>query len=308
MGQFGDALFHFAQWVDLAAVLILAGGCVFLLVVWRPSATAARPPTVESMFLKRGRRLVVAAWVVAVSASIPLVIRAGPLGLEGLRLGLLVVGGLALLASQGFRLRGDSVGSGALPAMVGSAALLSLLLSAALTGHARGSALPLPNLMVALIHVTAAAAWVGGLVVLVAIAFPSVRGVVENDRAALLAPVVARFSDLAVWSVAAVVASGTYSAWMEIRGLGAVTASTYGLVFLAKLGAFLPVLALGGINNRWTKPRLVSAVRDQTPTKSSLILLRRMVAVEIGLIAVVLALTVLLLELSPPAISGAGHN
>jgi putative copper export protein len=177
-------------------------------------------------------------------------------------------------------------------------------MSAALTGHARGSALPVPNLMVALIHVTAAAAWVGGLVALVTVAFPSVRGMMETDRAALLAPVVARFSDLAIWSVIAVVASGTYSAWMEIRGLDAVTASTYGLVFLAKLAAFLPVLALGGINNRWTKPRLVRAVRDQTP---SLVLLRRMVALEIALIAVVLALTVFLLQLSPPAISAASQ-
>jgi putative copper export protein len=87
----------------------------------------------------------------------------------------------------------------------------------------------------------------------------------------------------------------------EIRGLREVTASTYGLVFLAKLGAFMPVLALGGVNNRWTKPRLLKAVRQETPARSSLALLRRLVALEIGLIAVVLALTVFLLQLSPPA-------
>jgi len=113
---------------------------------------------------------------------------------------------------------------------------------------------------------------------------------------------VARFSDLAVLSVLAIVASGTYSAWMEIRGLREVTASTYGLVFLAKLVAFMPVLALGGVNNRWTKPRLMKAVRQEMPARSSLVLLRRLVALEIGLIAVVLALTVFLLQLSPPAL------
>jgi copper transport protein len=289
--------------MNLAAVLVLAGGCVFLLIVWRRSAMPARPLSVEREFLRRVKSLVVTSWVVAVSASIPLVIREGFLRLEGLRLGLLVIGGLTLLAAGVFWLRHDSPRSRGLPAIVGSGAFLALL-SAALTGHARGSTLPIPNLMVALIHVTAAAAWVGGLVALIAVAFPSVRGIVETDRAALLAPVGARFSDLAVWSVIAVVASGTYSAWIEIRGLGAVTASTYGLVFLAKLAAFLPVLALGGINNRWTKPRLVRAVRDQTPAKSSLLLLRRMVVLEIALIAVVLGLTVFLLQLSPPAISG----
>jgi copper transport protein len=113
---------------------------------------------------------------------------------------------------------------------------------------------------------------------------------------------VARFSDLAVLSVLAIVASGTYSAWIEIRGLREVTASTYGLVFLAKLAAFMPAVALGGVNNRWTKPRLLKAVRQETPARSSLILLRRMVALEIVLIAVVLALTVFLLQLSPPAL------
>ena len=164
--------------------------------------TPARPLAVEHTFLSRVRRLVVASWVVAVSASILLVIREG--------------------------LRHDPPRPRRLSAIVGSAGLLVLLMSAALTGHARGSALPVPNLMVALIHVTAAAAWVGGLVALVTVAFPSVRGMMETDRAALLAPVVGRFSDLAVWSVIAVVASGTYSAWMEIRGLDAVTASSYG--------------------------------------------------------------------------------
>lgn len=164
--------------------------------------------------------------------------------------------------------------------------------------------MPFPNLLVALIHVSAAAAWVGGLVTLIAVAFPAVRDQAETDRAALLAAVVARFSDFAVWAVFAVVASGTYSAWMEIRELRAVTASTYGLVFLAKLAAFTPVLALGGINNRWTKPRLLRAVRRGTAAGSSLQLLRRLVALEIALIAVVLGLTVFLLQLSPPAIAG----
>jgi putative copper export protein len=177
----------------------------------------------------------------------------------------------------------------------------SLLVSAALTGHARTSSLPLPNLMVALVHVTAAAAWVGGLFMLVAVALPAVRDQADGNRAALLAPVVSRFSDLALWSVFAVVASGTYSAWMAMGEARAVTGSTYGLVFLAKLSAFLPVLALGGVNNRWTKPRLVRAAREETSGTRALVVLRRLVALEIALVAVVLAFTVFLLQLSTPA-------
>jgi uncharacterized membrane protein len=305
--------------VDLGAVLIAAGAGIFFLVVWKGSSTSPRPDSVEAMFMSRWRRMVIVSWIAAVLGSMPLVIRADSPGKEGLRLGLLLIGGLTWLvagpggwspavrhssdpAKHARGRQGDPVPL--LSWMLAVGALSALLLSTALSGHARGSSLPFPNLLVALIHVTAAAAWVGGLVSLVALAFPAMRDQAETDRAALLVPVVARFSDVAVWAVFAIVASGTYSAWMEIRGLHAVTASTYGLVFLAKLAAFVPVLALGGVNNRWTKPRLMRAVRGQAAAGSSLRLLRRLIALEIALIAVVLGLTVFLLQLSPPALAG----
>jgi copper transport protein len=304
MASVREVLLRAAQWMDLGAVLIAAGAGIFLHVVWRRSS-AERPASVEAAFVERWRRIVVVSWVVAVVASIPLTILEGAIGVEGLRLGLLLFAGLIWLGPI-------ALGPGALrrsrvvPPLLGTMALVALLLSAALSGHARGSSLPVPNVLVALIHVAAAAAWVGGLVALVAVAFPAARDQVEADRASILAPVVARFSDLAVLSVLAIVASGIYSAWMEIGTLRAVTTSNYGLIFLAKLAAFLPVLALGGINNRWTKPRLVRAVRDRMNARASLLLLRRLVALEIGMIAVVLALTVLLLQLSPPVTSGGG--
>lgn len=304
MGDLEDALLRMALWVGLGGVLVAAGSGFFFIVVWGHSRTVARPPSVERAFVRRWRRLVVLSWIVAASSSIPLVLWEGPLGVEGLRLGLVLIAGLMWLVAGRAGWPEGVRRSGLLPKTLGVSALLALLLSAALSGHARGSSLPLPNVLVAVIHVAAAAAWVGGLVALVAVAFPAVREQEESERAAILAPVVARLSDLAVLSVLAIVASGIYSAWMEIRGVEAVTASTYGLVFLAKLAAFAPVLALGGVNNRWTKPRLLKAVREDTPARSPLILLRRLVALEIALIAVVLALTVFLLQLSPPAITG----
>jgi copper transport protein len=190
------------------------------------------------------------------------------------------------------------------PRILGVVALLGLLFSVALTGHARGSSLPLPNVLVALVHVTGAAAWVGGLVVLVAVVFPAVRAHDAGERAALLAPVVARFSDLALWSVFVLVASGTYSAWSGIRDVDAVTGTTYGWVFLAKLLVFVPAVALGGVNNRWTKPRLMSAARRTDPPRSPVRVIRRLVALEIALVAVVLGLTAFLVHLTPPIMLG----
>jgi uncharacterized membrane protein len=301
MGPVEEVLLRVAHWVVLGAVLIAAGGGIFLHVVWRRSSNGARPASVETSFMELWKRIVIGSWMVAVTASILLVILEGPLGIEGFRLGLLLAGGLMWFLGRMAGRYHEVQLAHVFGSILGGLTLSALLLSAALTGHARGSSLPLPNLLVAMIHVAAAAAWVGGLVVLLAVAFPSARGQEDAHRAAILGPVVARFSDLAVLSVVAIVASGVYSAWMEIGALRAVTTSTYGLVFLAKLGAFLPVLALGGVNNRWTKPRLVKAVRDQADARSSLLLLRRLVAVEIALIAVVLALTVFLLQLTPPA-------
>jgi uncharacterized membrane protein len=314
-GRAEEALLRLAQWVDLGLVLVAGGAGIFFLVVWRRSAIPSRPAAVEERFIRGWRRTFIGSWVGAILASIPLLIRAGSPGAESLRLGLLVVGGIAWFAvtrsrseliSASFR---ETVGRSVagnpdpgflVPRVLAAMALLLLLLSAAITGHARTSSLPLPNLLVALVHVTAAAAWAGGLVTLVTMAFPSVRGQEEGDRARLLAPVIARFSDVAAWSVFAVVASGTYSAWAEIGDLRALTASTYGLVFLAKLGAFVPVLTLGAVNNRWTKPRLVRAAREDLSGSSSLLVLRRLVALEIVLVAVVLVLTVFLLSLPPP--------
>lgn len=283
-----EAVLRAAQWGNLGGLLVAAGAVVFLLAVWHRSAGPPRPESVEARFTHGWRRVVMASWVVAILGSISLLIRSGSPGVEAARLGLLVIGGVALFAQ---RRHGWPVGIGA---------LLVLLVSAALSGHARTSSLPVPNLLVALVHVGAAAAWVGGLVVLVAVAFPAVREQAPGDRAMVLAPVVARFSDLALWSVFAVVASGTYSAWMAIGGVRALTASTYGLVFVAKMSAFLPVLVVGGVNNRWTKPRLLRAVREEASGSRPLVILRRLVALEVALVAVVLAFTVFLLQLSPP--------
>ncbi len=301
MGQLGEALLQIARWAGLAAVLIASGAGLFVVVVWSQGA-ATRAFPVETSFRERWKRLVVVSWLVAALVSIPLLIEDGPFEWEALRFGLILLGGIAWLAAARGGWPHRTRPSGILSPLLGLVGLLALLFSAALSGHARGSSLPVPNLIVALVHVAAAAAWVGGLVTLLAVAFPAVRERGETERAGILAPTVARFSDLAVLSVIAIVSSGTYSAWVEIQGIREVTASTYGLVFLAKMVAFVPVLALGGVNNRWTKPRLLKAARNELPARSSLVLLRRLVALEITLIAVVLALTVFLLELSPPAL------
>jgi putative copper export protein len=115
-----------------------------------------------------------------------------------------------------------------------------------------------------------------------------------------MAPVVARFSNLAVVSVVAVITSGVYSSWVEVRTLGGLTGSVYGVVLLAKLGTLVPILAIGAINNRWTTRRLLRAADSGASGRAGMATLRRLVAWEVALLAALVGLTALLLSLSPP--------
>jgi putative copper export protein len=323
-----DVLLAVATWVGLTGVLVVSGAGLFSLAVWYRGAIPGRPrpQEVERVLAHRWNRLVAVAWVFAALGSLSSFVLAEDWAAEGLRLALVVLPAAVWLVRS--RLRrglmqpapartgGPSIPAGpdrqpAAPGRSGGAgsrrsraldavSILALLLAAALAGHARGSSPLIPNVAVALVHVAGIAAWAGGLVALVAMAFPAARVLDEGERVRVLAPVVARFSDVAVVAVFAIVASGVYSSWVEIRTLGALTGSTYGLVFLGKLAAFLPAVALGAVNNRWTRPRLLQAAREDRPGLRALALLRRSIAMEVALVAVVLALTAALLSLTPP--------
>lgn len=322
-----DVLHAAATWVGLTGILVASGAGLFRQTMWN-GARQERPrsPDVEQVFAHRWDRLVAAAWVMAAAGAVSSLVLSEDRMVEGLRLGLVVLPGVTWLvrrrllsrvmqpiparaagsshpASQNAERsasRHDGRSEARPSRALDAACILALLMAAALAGHARGSSPLIPNMAVALVHVAGIAAWAGGLVVLVAVAFPAAQVVDDGERVRVLAPVVARFSDIAVVAVFSIIASGVYSSWVEIRTLGALTGSTYGLVLLAKLAAFVPALALGAVNNRWTRPRLLQAAREDRPAPEVLALLRRSVTLEVALVVLVLAVTAALLSLSPP--------
>jgi copper transport protein len=339
-GTVEGALAGFGRWLSFASLLILSGAVAFMLLIWRrPGKDAAdRPEDVEARFVRTWRRVLVWCWATAVGATVLLYVLQGavagdlPLhralspdvlgevartrfGIVSLvRLGLLVLAGGLWLALRGRMVprAGRSVGAAAarpLPPRwsVAAAAVLAigLLATPGLAGHA-GTTPPLAaNVPADVLHMVGAAVWLGGLTLLVAGAFPATRGLAGRDRLVVLAPVVSRFSDVALVAVGTLVASGIFRAWAEVRAFRALTGATYGVVLLVKLGVFVPLLALGAINNRWTKPRIERAAREQSPTRAPLGTLRRLVATEIALATVVLAVTAFLVNL-PPARVDAG--
>jgi copper transport protein len=339
-GALPSVLLGMTRWILFASLLLLVGLGAFALVVWAPTASSIRPTEVDDRFQRRWWPILAWAWGGAVVASVASLAFEGavaadvPLGdaLSGeilgavlrTRFGLVTVARLALLLVVGAVLlraragRGRrvlvlaearrSVGAAAAPVSWGSLSAwavlgLWLLVTIGLTGHA-GTTSPVALGMTAdLAHLAGAALWLSGLIGLVLMALPSTRGLADGERVSVLAPVVARFSSLAVWCVALIVASGVVRAWMEIRTLAGLTGYAYGITLLIKLGVVVPLLVLGAINNRWTKPRIRRAAADASLTgsgASALRTLNRLVAIEVLLAVVVLTITAVLVSLPPP--------
>jgi copper transport protein len=288
-----EFLLHVARWAGLAAMLLGAGVLMYRRLVW---GLDQHPPMVEERFAARSRWLLVAASVVSVAALLTaLFLEAGYAQLDALRLGLVAIpAGLTIAIAR------RSAEPTRPTLLLEGYAVVGFVLAGTLAGHVRGSSPLVPNLAAATVHVAAAAAWTGGLVALLVAALPASRALGLEERTAIMAPVVARFSNLAVATVIAVVASGTYSSWVEVRTLDGLTDSPYGVILLAKLGTLVPILVIGAVNYRWTRPRLLRAASQSPPTTNGISALRRLVAWEVALLAGLVGLTAILLSLLPP--------
>jgi copper transport protein len=334
-GRFEGGLFGVARWMYFSGIVLLAGSFIFLVVVWRRRGKGlVRPAEVEMAFGTRWRRVVWAGWLLAVAGTAASVVLQGAVagGLdiaEALRpaviaevldtrygtvslLRLALLGALAAVYATARARRVWPVRAGLdEPASVGAAAVASplshgavavcgvllgiLCLTPGLAGHAGVTSPVAVNLLADGVHVAAASAWLGGVVLLSLAAWPATGVVDRANRPPLLAEIVARFSDLAVVAIAALVVTGTVRAWVEVGGLSGLTGSTYGLVLLSKLALVVPILILGAINNRILKPRLARAVDAPDATAT----MKRTLGAELLLGAAVIAATALLVNLAP---------
>lgn len=172
--------------------------------------------------------------------------------------------------------------------------LLALLATLGLAGHAGATSPVAINIPADIAHMAGVAAWLGGLVTLLAVAYPATRSLDEPSRAKALSPVVRRFSAVAFWSVGVVVVTGSIRSWLELGSVSAFWEESYGLVLLTKVGVFLPLVALGAVNKRIVAPRL-----EASTSITGLSRIRRLIGFEVTLGVVVVALTAVLVGLSP---------
>jgi putative copper resistance protein D len=148
------------------------------------------------------------------------------------------------------------------------------------------------------LHLVAAAAWVGGLIPLLMFIAPRVRGsqppLVECFR------VLRRFSTLAAWSVAVLAAGGVLNTWFMTNGLRSFLGTEYGDLVLVKIALFLVMLGFGAANRYWLTPRLLPTNVPTEEDTRALRLLCASVSLEIALGLVVICVVAILGQLPPP--------
>jgi copper transport protein len=146
-----------------------------------------------------------------------------------------------------------------------------------LAGHSLDRGRPVLEPAVDFLHVTAASFWLGGLLAL------GLALTASGDRA----PMLRRFSNVALVSVGVLAATGVISAFAELRSLSQVWSTGYGRLLIVKTVLLAALMTIGWLNRYRLLPRL------------SLDALRRNVAVELALFAALVAAVALLTDLRP---------
>jgi copper transport protein len=161
-----------------------------------------------------------------------------------------------------------------------------------LSGHPAGSPVPAVSVVVDVVHLVSMAVWLGGLVMLVGFLL---RRADEDELGAIL-PVWSRWAALAV---ATLLLAGLTQALIEVGTLTALVDTAYGRLIMMKVGLFAGVVAVAAYSRRLVGRRLA----EGRPGR-----LRRLVAVELGITAVVLALTTVLVQTTPARTAEANEN
>ena len=247
-----------------------------------------------------------------------LVLRSAGLGAAGILVGLVIQAdlstglGLGALFSAGGRADALAAGVG-LSTAITLAGLVGLGLALRLAAPARRVALVVGGVAAVagfaaaghttqatpkwlattadVVHVAAGAAWIGGLVLLLL----ALVGRGDDDPAAT-GRIVARFSVVATIAILSIGASGLALGWGQVRSFHALTATTYGKLLLVKVAVVALIAAVGAFN----KFVLVPAVSADPPSEGSK-RLRRAVRAEVGGLLGVIALTAVLVNVTPAA-------
>jgi putative copper resistance protein D len=306
------ALIGAARWLQYAGAMILCGSPLFYLYSFEPGEAPAGWVSWRWPFtLIRVAAIVTfvgaVAWLIGESLSISdsaveaLSPAASWLVLSGTRFGLACAVRMALLVLM---LVVPSVirrprALWGVQAILGAAVTMSF----AWTGHgAMGSgASGVWHLGFDLLHLLAAAVWLGALLPLSILVFSSIRSQ-SPEQAGVTLRGLERFSLFGPLVIALLVLSGVGNSWFLIgpSHLRALYSTGYGITLLSKLGLFGAMLVLAVRNRYWNTSALHDDLAADRSTQAPLINLRATVVSELTFGLLVLLAVGVLGTLEPP--------
>jgi putative copper resistance protein D len=175
--------------------------------------------------------------------------------------------------------------AGLVAACIFSAALVGTL---AWAGHAAATSNGLGAAHIAsdILHLAAAAAWVGALLPL-AVLLGAALACADPPSIDIAREAVLRFSVLGVVSVGTLAATGIINTWAIVGSLTALAGTEYGRLLLAKVSLFFAMLSLAAVN-RFRLTPFVRQKRDAGATRTALrrICTNSLIEASIGFIVV----------------------
>jgi copper transport protein len=178
--------------------------------------------------------------------------------------------------------------------IVAAGASVAAVLSVALSGHA----VVVPEFVAAtvaahVVHAVAAAGWLGTLLAIAVVGLPRAFRLDRDDRWTVVADIVHAFSPTALAFAAVTALAGVFMSWTHLPDLPSLWASEYGRLLLLKLFFVAGTAATGAYN--WLR------VRPALGARAGARRLRRSAAAELGIAALVLAVTAVLVATPMPA-------
>jgi copper transport protein len=253
---FGTVL---SRWVFFAGLLVASGLALFDLLVWRPLVKSD---------LRTGW---IAIGLAAMFVSSHGLVHASHGG-ASTRFGLAIYIGSGVAAT--------GAAAAAIAVTDRSAAPFAVVLAVAVlpvptvAGHALDPGRSWLEVPIDLLHVLAAAVWIGGLF---ALAFVAPR---EGVSAEVIGAAARRFSSLALASVVVVALTGTARAFAELSAVSQLWTTGYGRAILVKTGLFAVLLGLGSLS-RARVAAGVERVRSVVLAEVTILLLGVVVAVAL---------------------------
>ncbi|MEO8611150.1 MAG: copper resistance protein CopC [Chloroflexota bacterium] len=248
------------RWLNLLTLSMTVGGLGFLMFTWSPAIDEAQPAIERRMAL-----LTWIGWILVGVMGIALLLLQYAVVTDALtltnidvkvlqpliadtRFGHLWLARMALWVGMGLSLLFARTDKWFNP--IALVLGFGILLTNSLFSHGNGTQDTLAAVGADWLHLTATALWVGGLFQFVNIIGPVRK--TFTPSAPVLNRLVGYFTNFARVSVASLIVTGLYSAWLEVGSVEGLLTTFYGQVLLIKILLIIPVIGLAAVNLFYT--------------------------------------------------------